>query len=77
MQTIIVILIVIAAAVYLLCRVIRHGPGSSCGCSCTSCDTDRNNCSITKDKPRKKNWNKPLSFASDTFKFPDRSRGFY
>jgi hypothetical protein len=54
MQAIIVILIVIAAAAYLLWRIRKYGLGSSCGYSGTSCVSDKNNCSSTKDATPKK-----------------------
>ena len=41
MQMAIVLVIVIAAVVCFVCRVIKYGVGSSCGCCCTSCGTKK------------------------------------
>ncbi len=51
MQLVIVILIVAVAAGYLIRRIIKHGPGSSCGCNCSQ---DKNNCTEQCSSKKKK-----------------------
>jgi len=53
MQMAIVLVIVIATAVCFVCRIIKYGVGSSCGCSCTSCGTKKNSSGTEKISCRK------------------------
>jgi len=49
MQTLLVIIIVVAAGGYLFRRLIKQGPGGSCGCSCSTSCSSKEKCALVQE----------------------------